>query len=218
MKKFLIVANWKSYKTVSESLSWIKDFPKKIDSEKSTIVICVPFTVLAPLHAYIQENLLPIELGSQLISPFEEGSYTGEINGKQLREFASYVLIGHSERRRYFFEDSKMFEKQVYQAKQYGLKSIFCATGSADAIPKEADILMYEPPTAISPAPAESAETVENEAKMMKTMYAGKPVLYGGNVTEENVHEFTSQPSIDGVVVGRASLSPQSFFSIIQHA
>src|SRR5579872_3663207 len=108
MKKLYIIANWKSYKTTQEAKDWLIEAKKMLSekplTENKVFVLCVPFTLLSLVSQFIHENSLPIFVGSQDISPFGMGAYTGEINAAQIKEFANYALIGHSERRRYFHE------------------------------------------------------------------------------------------------------------------
>lgn len=218
MKRIFIVGNWKSNKTLGEIKSWldaIKQFPIP---EGKEIIICPSFVHLPAVKAFIEEQMLPIKLGAQNISPFEEGAYTGEINGKQIKEFAEYVLIGHSERRRYFSETQDLLKEKVKMANKWNLKTIFCADSEGSLIPEGVSIVTYEPPTSISPAPADTPENAEKAAKALKAKTSIVPILYGGNVTSENVSSFTQMDSIGGVLVGRASLDAQEFCTIIQNA
>src|SRR5258708_6494582 len=105
MKKVFIIGNWKSYKTSLETTMWFQEISNLLagrqvsNFENKEVVLCVPFTLLSLAKSLIEQYTLPITLGVQDISPFGEGKYTGEINGKQIAEFAKYVIIGHSERR-----------------------------------------------------------------------------------------------------------------------
>jgi triosephosphate isomerase len=61
---------------------------------------------------YATDNNLPVKIGAQNVSPFDEGAYTGEVNAKQIKDFADFVLIGHSERRKNFNETDVSFLKK----------------------------------------------------------------------------------------------------------
>ncbi len=222
-----IVANWKSNKTEAQAKAWLQQLTINISTPLSAgssqltnkeIIVCPPFTLLPIMKKTIQELQLQIKLGAQDISPFDEGAYTGEVNGKQIKEFADYVIIGHSERRKYFSIGKDLFEKQAAMAKQNSLKIIYCALDINDYIPGEIELLTYEPPASISPGPADTPENAEKAASFFFQKYYAKYILYGGNVTSQNVKDFTSMPHINGVLVGRASLDAQEFSKIIQNA
>jgi triosephosphate isomerase (TIM) len=219
-KKVLIVANWKSNKTQAEAIDWLSAMSKlkDLDLSNKEIVVCPSFIHLSPMKSYIEDQALPIKLGAQNISSFDEGAYTGEVNGKQIRELADYVLIGHSERRRYVAETEEMLMEKVKMAKQWNLKVIFCADNQNSLIPDGASIVTYEPPNAISPAPADTPENAEKAAKIFKAKAPFEAILYGGSVVSANVSLFLKMSNIDGVLVGKASLDPKEFYEIIQNA
>lgn len=218
MKEKLIVANWKSHMTQEEAAVWIE----KIEQQKTTladkkIVICPPFTLLSFMQNQITEKGLPVFLGSQNISPFAPGAYTGEVNGQQIKTYAEYALIGHSERRRYFKEDDDILAKKVAMAREYGLEPIFCVENATIFIPQDVHIVAYEPLAAIGSG---RPELPEDARKITESLQAKgiQTVLYGGSVTEENISDYTKEESIDGVLVGGASLDPSIFLSLITNA
>lgn len=218
MKDLLIVANWKSHKTTLEAHDWMKRFAmydvRFIDKK---IIVCPPFTLLSVLTSYIVPHKSSITLGAQDMSAFGEGAYTGEINGKQLKEFASYVLIGHSERRTYCGETNEILTKKVDQANLYGIFPIYCVQGDDTPIPKEVEIVAYEPVFAIGSGNPDTPRNADRIAQGLKQKGI-KTVLYGGSVTGANVRSFTSMPHLDGVLVGSASLDPVKFGKIVNHA
>lgn len=222
MKKLYIIANWKSNKTASEAKTWISQISNLINQapnlSNKEVIVCPSFIHLSLMKAFIEEKKLPIKLGTQNISSFDEGAYTGEVNGKQIKELAEYVLVGHSERRKYFAETEEMLKEKVKFANKWNLKTIFCADNEESLIPEGVSIVTYEPPTSISPAPPDTPENAEKAAKALKAKTSIDSILYGGNVTSENVSSFTQMDSIGGVLVGRASLDAQEFYAIIQNA
>lgn len=221
MKKLFIIANWKSNKTASEAKEWLQEF--QISNVKSQIsnkeiIICPPFTLLPILKSSIINLKSPVKLGAQDISPFDEGAYTGEVNGRQIKEFADYVIIGHSERRTHLKETDEILVRKVEMARKYSLTPIFCVQGESTSVPSGIEIVAYEPVFAIgsgNPDTPENANTVSDSIKQ-KTQV--QYVLYGGSVTSQNVSQFSQQPHIDGVLVGGASLDADEFAKIIQNA
>jgi len=218
MKKVFIVANWKSNKTKIEAEKWVKEFNLQADGSDKEIIICPPFTLLSDLKALVIGNKLSVKLGAQDISPFYKGSYTGEVNGEQVKEFGDYVIIGHSERRKYFNEKDNLVEQKVEIAKDYKLNPILCVQGEVLTVPKGVEIVAYEPVFAIGTGNPDSPENADKIAQNIKEKNKIQFVLYGGSVTSKNVKAFTEMPNIDGVLVGTASLDPLEFARIIEQA
>jgi triosephosphate isomerase len=223
MKKVFIIGNWKSYKNSAGTNEWfheINNYKLSITHEKE-IILCVPFTVLSLAKSLIQEYNLPIKLGAQDISPFDEGKYTGEINGKQIKEFADYVIIGHSERRKYFSEDEAMVNRKIEEAISVELIPIVCVSEVSQMrnLPEQKNmIIAYEPLFAIGSGQPDSPENAEKISAEIQGKMENIPIIYGGSVTSQNVHSFTSMPTISGVLPGGASLNAQEFAAIITNA
>lgn len=221
MKKLYIIANWKSHKTTQEAKQWLDEiashtFPNVSEKE---IIVCASFTLLPFMKSYIDTLRIPISLGAQNISPFEEGAHTGEINGKQISEFAQYVLIGHSERRREFREDDILIQKKVEMARSNGIQPIVCVLDETTKIPEGVNIVAYELASAIGTGTPDTPESAERVASIIKkSLSSVTATLYGASVTPENAKSFTDCPSIDGVLVGGASLDAQQFIHIINNS
>lgn len=219
MSTNLIVANIKSYETLEEGNFWIEKFLAHKDSlsalTQKEIVICPPFTLLLSFSsAFLGTN---IKIGAQNVSPFNEGAYTGEINAKQIKDFAEYVLIGHSERRKFFAETEDMLKKKTEISLKNGLKPIFLVQGKNAIIPQGVGVVAYEPVFAIGSGNPDTPENADELAEVLKSEN-DYLVLYGGSVTSENVKNFTSKANINGVLVGGASLDPEEFYKIIENA
>jgi triosephosphate isomerase (TIM) len=221
MKKLFIIANWKSYKTTQEANDWLQAFAgaNPQEDESKEVIICAPFTLLSLLKSYTDEVVLPIKIGSQDVSPFEEGAETGEVAADQVKEFADYAIIGHSERRKNFNETDDILKKKVELALKYHVTPIFCVQDENTFIPEGVELVAYEPIFAIGSGTPDTPENAENVIHAIKEKNQHvKYVLYGGSVKPENVHSFTASPSIDGVLVGGASLDAHKFFQMIQNA
>ncbi|MCL5435209.1 MAG: triose-phosphate isomerase [Patescibacteria group bacterium] len=222
MNNVLIVANLKSYKTKIEAKEWLDAFVKIKETENSLndkeIIICPPFQLLFMFGSYAKDKLLPIKIGAQNVSPFDEGAYTGEVNAKQIKDFADFVLIGHSERRNNFGETDDMLSKKTTLSLKYGLIPIFLVQGKDNLIPQGVEIIAYEPVFAIGSGNPDTPENADQVASFIKSENDTYKILYGGSVTSENVKNFTKMPNVDGVLVGGASLNPEEFIKIIYNA
>jgi triosephosphate isomerase (TIM) len=211
----LIIANFKSHMNLSEASEWIS---KMRSFNNKTVIVLPPFTLLSFFKAQIQAKKLNLSLGSQNMSPFDEGAFTGEINARQVKEFCDYVLIGHSERRKNFSEDDEFLGKKIALALENNLKPIFCVQGKETNVPKGVEIIAYEPIFAIGTGNPDTPGNAGSVALAIKANRSDLVVLYGGSVKSTNVRSFTEEPNIDGVLVGGASLDPQEFSQIIENA
>ena len=174
-KRVTILANWKSNKTLEEAEEWIKKFKSMWHMtsgmwQKVNVVLCPSFVSLSFLRNLVFEYRLPIKLGAQNVSPFEDGPYTGEVSARMLKDFVDYALIGHSERRKYFGESDQMVIQKMKMAVKYGLTPIVCISNLEQAnylatsyqLPATYHIL-YEPLFAIGSG---QPDTPENTKKM----------------------------------------------------
>ena len=126
MRKLLIAANWKMYKTPSEAQSFLHTFmPLVKDVTHSEIVICPPAVDLATaLHSVKGSE---IKVGAQNMHYAEEGAFTGEISASMLvASGVSHVILGHSERRQYFAETDDTVNRKLVTALKHRLVPIVC--------------------------------------------------------------------------------------------
>ncbi len=118
---------WKMNTTLPEGLQLAKevnDALKGIDA-KCDVIICVPFTHLAPINGVIDQNILG--LGAENCADHTSGAYTGEVSAPMVASTgATYVILGHSERRQYYGETSETLKEKVNLALANGLTPIFC--------------------------------------------------------------------------------------------
>ena len=121
MKK-LFIANWKMQLDYKGSLALAKSYNKQFRKVGNEIVVVPDFITLAPV-----KDLLKLKLGAQDVSPFVKGAYTGEVSAKSLKQLGvKYVLIGHSERRGFFKEDSAILKLKLMAALDADLIPVLC--------------------------------------------------------------------------------------------
>lgn len=218
----LIVGNWKANKTIVEAKEWLKEVSSIKYQVVSgvEVVVCAPYVALSALKEQLLTpnpyTLIP-KLGAQDISRFDEGPYTGEITAKMLKELVEYVIIGHSERRKYFWDTEEILKEKAARALEAGLKPIYCISEKAMFIPEGVEIVAYEPLFAVgtgSPDTPENADDVAQEIKKRRKLR----VLYGGSIKPGNARDFVQKPNIDGLLIGGASLLASEFSAIIQNA
>jgi triosephosphate isomerase (TIM) len=219
MKNLLIAANWKSNMTKIEAKKWLEDFSMMSIPGNVELVLFAPFTLLDILCGYIRVNDLKITLGAQDVSQFGFGAYTGEISAEQIKEFADYALIGHSERRTNFNESIEVINKKIEKAKEAGLKILVCVSSldQVKSLPDTELTIAYEPVSAIGTGNAEDPKSVFEMASRIKEI-RNVNVIYGGSVNGQNIKDYLSIDNISGVLVGSASLDANSFGEIIKNA
>ena len=126
MRKKVIAANWKMYKTPDQSKDFFRDFlPLVAGHDRDEIVVCPPFVDLfVAVDAAKGSN---VAVGAQDVHWEKEGAYTGEISaGMLLAAGATHVIIGHSERRQYFGETDDVVNLKLKAALEAGLIPICC--------------------------------------------------------------------------------------------
>ncbi|MBR2578582.1 MAG: triose-phosphate isomerase [Clostridia bacterium] len=242
MKK-IIAANWKMNKTVSETKDFLRDFKGKIQNEDNCeIIVFPPFTSLVDA-VRVCENT-NIRIGAQNCHCESSGAFTGEVSAEMVRDIAvDYVICGHSERRKYFFETDEIVNKKIHRALENNLKVIFCVGESLEirengkvnewiagqiknglkGISKENlknITVAYEPIWAIGTGKAINTESADGVAEFIKKCLADNfgaktAVLYGGSVKPSNASDFINSKNIDGLLVGGASLDAESFAEIV---
>jgi triosephosphate isomerase len=126
MRTPIIAGNWKMYKTQEEAFQLASALKQRLSNLNSVkVVLCPPFTALASVKEAIEGSHLL--LGAQNMYWEKEGTYTGEVSPEMLLTIGcKYVIVGHSERRSYFFETNQTVNLKVKSALKFGLIPIIC--------------------------------------------------------------------------------------------
>ncbi len=124
----LMAANWKMFKTRSEAKHTISDLCSKLTALPSNrqVLLFVPFTSILDATDAMDKSL-PMAIGAQNFYPAENGAFTGEISLPMLKDVqATWVLVGHSERRHIFGENFDFIEKKSAYALENKFNVVFC--------------------------------------------------------------------------------------------
>ena len=245
MREWIVAGNWKMHNTIQESIALAKAIKDGIASvKKGEVIIAPPYTALASVSETIKGSR--VSLAAQNMFYEDKGAYTGEIAPGMLKDIdCAYVLIGHSERRKYFHEQDNDVNLKVKKALAVGLKPLMCVgetdeervrgitrdvvgrqvkQGLAGVDKIDNVVIAYEPVWAIGTGKvATSAQAQEVHAfirGILKDLYGSAAnnirILYGGSVTKDNIGELIGMEDIDGALVGGASLKPDGFLGIIE--
>ncbi|MCE5212149.1 MAG: triose-phosphate isomerase [Deltaproteobacteria bacterium] len=246
MRKWIVAGNWKMHNTIAESIALAKAIKEgSAGIQSGAIVLAPPFTALFSVGETIKGSNL--SLAAQNMHYEDKGAFTGEIAPSMLKDTGcAYVILGHSERRKYFHERDNDVNLKVKKALTSGLIPIMCVGETDEEREKgvtqdvvgrqvqqglngvekiENVVIAYEPVWAIGTGKvATSAQAQEVHAfirGLLKNTFGGKKaddicILYGGSVTKDNVGDLIAMNDIDGALVGGASLKADGFLGIIK--
>lgn len=135
MRKKIVAGNWKMNKTFDEAQALVSEVVNMIADEvnnEAEVVLCPSYPFLGSVSKAIGGQT-KIHLGAQNCHQKESGAYTGEVSAGMLKSVGvEYVILGHSERRQFYFEDNQMLEAKVKAALKTGLIPIFCVGESLE--------------------------------------------------------------------------------------
>jgi triosephosphate isomerase len=242
----LVAGNWKMNGTgisLGELRSIAHGFAHGLDTETDALV-CVPATLLSRASDVLRGS--PVASGGEDCHADESGAHTGDISAEMLKDAgASFVIVGHSERRTDHGETDKVVHDKALAAWRAGLTAIICVGETreqrdagetlavlsrqiAGSVPKEAladnTIVAYEPVwaigTGLTPTSKDVAEAhahLRAELGKKAGSEAGRMrILYGGSVKPANSVELLGLANVDGALVGGASLKAADFLGIAE--
>jgi triosephosphate isomerase len=241
----LVAGNWKmnGLKSSARVLSEIHAGYTPGLKAKVDLAVCPPATLVGAFA--IQSVGSRVAIGGQDCHAKETGAFTGDISAEMLADAgATYVLVGHSERRQYHAEKDTDVCAKAVAAYRAGLTAIVCVGETREereagrtlavvrkqlrgSIPADSNsrnlVVAYEPVwaigTGLTPTAADVAEVhalIREELKRLvgKAEQAKVRILYGGSVKPSNAAELMAVENVDGALVGGASLVAADFLGI----
>lgn len=236
--KPLIAGNWKM-NGLAASLEEIDRLCVSLRGAAASdceMLICPPATILAA--AASRATKCGVAVGGQDCHQKTNGAHTGDVSAEMLKDAgASYVIVGHSERRADHGETDIIVKAKAEAALRADLTPIICV-GETEAQRKAGEeeevvgaqlrgslpdgdhiVVAYEPVwaigTGLTPTPADIAAM---HAFIRKEVGSRVRILYGGSVKPSNAKEILAIPNVNGALVGGASLRAEDFFAIITAA
>jgi triosephosphate isomerase len=223
------VANFKTNHTRGSTTAYIKELNQELEGVDTQVLIFPPASAL-------QEGSSKVDVGAQNGYICENGAFTGELGLEQLREFnIEKILIGHSERREILNESQEFIAKKFNFFKENNFEIIYCIGEPLEVREKGEEALFeylfsqfegidtnypkltvaYEPIWAIGTGVSATKDDISSVHNKLKSQF-NLPLLYGGSVKVDSIEEIASIDSVDGVLVGSASLSAKGFSELIK--
>ena len=222
MKK-IIVINQKTYLTLKEAKNYGIDINDYIRTDQE-VIICTS-NIYIPYFT----GKYNFSLGSQNISPLE---ITGETTGKMLKSYnIKYTLVGHNERKNSLNETNKEINNKIKEAQKYNITpiAILGETYYQKELKKSGEIITktlkeylkdtndniiigYEPNYTFKEKQIPTKEHIEEIVTLIKNITKRKynkeiKVLYGGNVSKENIKILEQIKNLDGYLIGRKAIN-----------
>ena len=238
----VVGGNWKMHTTRTEARALLKALRAGLDGlTGAQIVVCPPAPWLGDAADALAGSTL--EVGAQDVHWEPKGAFTGAISAPMLADVASWVIVGHSERRHIFGETAEETNAKLRAVLATGLRPIL-AVGerqeesgrTADVLRQQLDegfrgierlpaevVIAYEPVWAIGTGLAATPDDAQARCALIRSMLAKRfgaasadacRLQYGGSVNAQNIVGYARQPDIDGALVGGASLDAAAFTAI----
>jgi len=238
-----IFANWKMYLGFDESCILMSQLLQENFQEDLELAIFPSTLAFSEIEKLTRDSRW--HLGAQNVAWVEKGAYTGAVSAQLFAELRSkYALVGHSERRHIFHEKNEDTQRKMAACFEAGVTPVLCIGETKEdlengkrqyRLQRQIDealsqtpfagksfLVAYEPVWAIGSGEhctPFDAEDVIGWIKLHLEETFGlsdTPVLYGGSVDASNVVSYTSQASIDGVLIGGCSAKFDEFRNILE--
>ncbi|TNC50759.1 triose-phosphate isomerase [Rubellimicrobium rubrum] len=242
MRRRLAAGNWKMNGTAA-SLSEMDALIEAHLSPSVEILLCPPATLIAAMAS--RKGQHPLAVGGQDCHAAASGAHTGDLSAQQFKDAgATFVLVGHSERRTDHRETDDVVAGKARAAHAAGLVAVIClgetlaereAGQTLDVVGRQLDnsvpdgatglntVVAYEPVWAIGTGLTPTSEQIGEVHEFMRSRLSARfgadgayfRLLYGGSVKPSNATEIFAIPDVDGALVGGASLKAADFSPIV---
>ena len=126
MRDVIVAANWKMHTTPADAAELARTIAARTREAGVIRVICPPFVCLAAVREAVADDDPPVAVGAQTVHHELAGAHTGETSAPMLAGLASWVILGHSERRRDAYESDELIGRKLARAVDAGLRPILC--------------------------------------------------------------------------------------------
>jgi triosephosphate isomerase (TIM) len=244
----LLIGNWKSNTTYAEAEALVDAgiVAKNAVGESVWVGVAPPFPWLMALKAKVRDSEL--WMGAQNCSATDVGAFTGEVTASMLKECATFVIVGHSERRAHYNDTDDVVRKKVTRVIEQDLHPVLCVgemlgereAGKAEDVVKrqllaalegfpdarkDRLVVAYEPVWAIGTGVAATADDAEEMCAYIRGLLNVRfgdsrqtVIQYGGSANDKNAGELLSKPNVGGLLIGGASLKADAFNEMIASA
>ncbi len=227
----IIVANWKMYQSYTQTQKWLAEFEQALtQTGKGYNLIICPESPMLHLCAHKS-----FQLGAQDCASHLEGPYTGQTSARTLAELgATTCFVGHSEQRALYPHTPEILVQKILCLATYNITPLLCIADKAeDELHKICSLLAhhryqkklliaYEPLWAIGTGITPTHEQIKSILTIIKKIVLTHlpnitpQILYGGSINEHNYTSFLQCSELNGLLIGKASLSGSFLCAILQ--
>ena len=222
----IVILNHKMNLEYDEVIPYIQKL-NEVETENS-LIVCPSFLYLSDFM-----NHCTWGVGAQNVSENLDGNYTGEVSTLQLKSVGvEYVILGHYERRKYFYETTEQIRKKLNACMDANISPIVCfgETGNIDEVLEDLEKLLkgieridfiifaYEPlRVAEQKSTIEIQEQIKEIYHYLYDRYQIKPnLVYGGGIARKDIKALLEFPELSGIMIGKVSANIEQVQKIIK--
>jgi len=238
MRRPMVAGNWKMHGSRAANQALLAELEMSLKAEwPIDIVVFPPYVYLSDAVRMLEDG--PIAVGAQDVCAESGGAFTGQVSASMLKDVGcGYVIVGHSERRRWYHEDDALVARKFASVLGAGLTPVLCVGETLEereaklteaVVARQLDaviamhgingfaraILAYEPVWAIGTGLSATLDDIAAmHAAIRADLAPDSRILYGGSVNPANAAAILALNDVNGALVGGASLDPDAFWAI----